>query len=432
MTTKSEDMLCKGYAAWADMEITLLKDEEPIHEGAIGRTLPEDANSDRIADRWQRGEVLRWNLQFGFQHGNPEWIDSGDPDTWEPVFGTNGDADAELAHSLGPNGSSPAMADDGDGLSALQEYRGYFLDGGPGLSAPLHQRLSVSRKEFLVECSVEANLADPSKHGEGTNANVIAGFDFNATMGDVSDFYRDAAKGGMIDLYWVVDHIDMPGVPIDYQGHFPNRNSREWSGAIRYPKDPANNVYFDVQGVGIPTFDHAYLKIDEIAHRAIYSYASGDNLLLQANKNPSLAKFGHIMLPGRIGRLWGGLNVDLQPDSTIPRYLECPLSSLYHGVGSVVAPAAVADEGATFWGHLRAGQAFTEDEYKKLLVVTIAHELGHILVGPWHPSGIGELTIMGGPFVRQDGSVAGRNDVYWHNIEIEKINLRAANGGQTP
>ena len=434
-------MFCKDYAAWTAMEIAPIKNEEPSMRRVIERTLSEDGNADRIADTWQRVEVNRWNMQYGFVEGESDWIDPDDPDTWTPIFGENGEADAEMAMSEGPTGDSPAMADDGDGLTAHQEYRGFFLDGGPGIDAPRHKRLSVARKEFLVECSIEDDWNNPANHGEDTNAAVIANFDLNETMKQVSHFYRNTAKGGFIDLYWVFDPIDMPGEIIHYQKHFPIRGSREWNADVRAENDEAikytrHGATLLAQGTGIPTFDRAYRLIDPEGHNEIYSYSRGNTMLLQATKNPMLADFGHILMPGRIGKLEGGESGST-PDASVPRYLECPMSSRYHSVGtdnigSVVAPASVADEGAIFWPS-RNGAPFTLDEFSRLLASTVAHELGHILVGPWHSEGTGELTLMlNAAFIDSEGEVIGLDQLRWHETEIEKVNLRAAHSKEVP
>ncbi len=73
------------------------------------------------------------------------------------------------------------------------------------------------------------------------------------------------------------------------------------------------------------------------------------------------------------------------------------------------------------------------DEFSRLLASTVAHELGHIFVGPWHSEGTGELTLMmNAAFIDSNGEVIGLDQLRWHETEIEKVNLRAAHSKEVP
>jgi hypothetical protein len=160
--------------------------------GPIKLTLPNDNNGDKLADVWQRGEVQRWNQQFHLNQGDAAWVNPDDPSTWSPVFGPNGAEDAELADSDGDDGDDgpmPAMADKGDGLSALDEYRGYFLDGGPGITTPKHHRLSVARKNALFQFIVMPEITDGNTAGNFANPAAQA-FDPAQRFQKVSTFFK--------------------------------------------------------------------------------------------------------------------------------------------------------------------------------------------------------------------------------------------------
>jgi hypothetical protein len=113
------------------------------------------------------------------------------------------------------------MRSPGDGLNTIKEYRGYILDGGPDVPAHKHKRLSIARKELLVECSEMDGIRDVGSGqwpNPGNQANSLAqGYDLTATMEKVSWFYRNEQVGGVMDLYWVRDRLVDEGPVVVYQ-----------------------------------------------------------------------------------------------------------------------------------------------------------------------------------------------------------------------
>ena len=166
-------------------------------------TIPLDRSRDRIADSWQIAEIARWNQQFNFAPNTPGWIDPADHTTWQPVFGTPPPSRNPL---IGSDYGADAEHADSDGLTAFEEYRGFFLDGGPGITTPRHRRLSVAKKELLVECSVmdgigsvSVSLVIPESdfEDEGNDANAFAqAFDVDERMASVADFFAKSGKSG--------------------------------------------------------------------------------------------------------------------------------------------------------------------------------------------------------------------------------------------
>jgi len=192
-------IFCKDYGAWCEVEITLKKNGVAIGN-PIKLTLPLDDNGDKIADCWQDQQNAEWNDQFN--HTTPRPITPASRALVQP------DLDNEEIDSDGNNGVGrdlPAMAVPGDGLKIREEYRGYILDGGPNLvHSGDHKRLSIARKELLVECSVEEDLTIENKNGEGTNQTVLSGFTVASAMADVSSFYRDEQKGAEEDFFLLI------------------------------------------------------------------------------------------------------------------------------------------------------------------------------------------------------------------------------------
>ena len=393
---------------------------------SIRLTVPLDDNLDKIADAWQDAQIDAWNTQFKPQ---PSREKNASVRTSMTLNAEGSYADAEEADSDGIPGPSPAMADAGDGLTVLEEYRGYILDGGPGLDAPDHRRLSAARKELMVECSVEEGLTSVAKNGQDTNQGVLAGFTVASALKDVSSFYRNAEKGGCIDLYWAEDKIVQPGAVIDYgppfPAPFPSRGAREWSGSVGY-SEAIKNVM--VSGDGIPVHDDVLLLINRARHLDVYESMEGYTGFLVENRNPHLEGFVKLVLPTRYGTVCGGLGQnDDAIDPSVPRHLRCPPGSTHRTAGALVPVAAVADEGISpLYAPAPVGRHFSNAEFARLIRWTIGHETGHLLVGPWHLIDPNKLTLMMDNCpVRPDGRVIGLEDVRWDPAEVQRVDFHA-------
>ncbi len=306
-------IFCKDYGAWCEVEITLKKNGAVI-ENPIRLTLPRDENSDKMADCWERGEVNRWNEQFHLNEGDEDWVDPDDMATWSPVFGTD---DAELADSDGDDGPMPAMADKGDGLSARDEYRGYILDGGPGITTPNHRRLSAARKEQLVECSEMEGIASTTLRlppdefftDQGNDPNTFAqGYSLNSTMSQVSAFFAMEGPatgsnpkyfpGAAIDTWWVKDKLNDDAGNVVYD----NGNARsiyKYSGPYTDQQRTNNN---ERNGWLSIASDRVLYDQNEGAHKLLYGGGEGVAVLANYNnRNARCRDFIKLSLDGRKG-----------------------------------------------------------------------------------------------------------------------------------
>ena len=396
----------------------------------IERTLSEDGNADRIADTWQRVEVNRWNMQYGFVEGESDWIDPDDPDTWTPIFGENGEADAEIAMSEGPTGDSPAMADDGDGLTALQEYRGFFLDGGPGIDAPRHKHLSVARKELLVECSEMEHIAsvlgvfhnDPLRPGlptdPGNQANHTAQmYDLTNIMERVSRFYRNTARGGVLDLYWVRDPLNDRDHLVVCPSMFVRR-AYQHIGTYSYIE------------AGATAYGHSWLTVyhdrklwEDDRERWMELYRPENELgigIASKNRNPRCEHFVKLVLAGRKGY--------------VNNAGEFRMSDIPHSGGGT---AIYADEKKTSVIAAQAAIVYVNslsecrpfdsaEQFLDTLAYAFAHEIGHLIIKPGDGLSENEHRLGDPPSLMGSGSLLSA--LILHEDEIKNIDLRGRAG----
>ena len=418
---------CKDYGAWCQVEITLKKNGTVIGTPTL-LTLPLDINGDKLADSWQDAENLKWNAQFN--PVAPRQATDADRALVNP------DLDSEEADPDGRNGDGgrdlPAMATTGDGLRIREEYRGFILDGGPGITTPgQHKRLSIARKEMLVECSVEAGIVNA-----GENTPALAAFAVPAAMADVSAFYREPVKGASIDLYWVEDDLIQPGPGIFYQGNaFHAKGAREWWGKCEYERIE-NGVNTSIYGPGVPIWDEAWRSFAPDAHDKFYKGVPETHpisKLQQDNRNPNLERFVKLLLPSRIGQLRGGtkiVNGVAVIDPQMPRWLGDESHSIGTFTGARIAVAAMADEGIgyqVYWDILH--RHFTPDEFNRLIRRVMAHELGHLIHNNHSGTEHGDTIMDDTNMVLSDGTVRELAKSQWHESEIIKITLPGKSSG---
>ncbi|MEI8133106.1 MAG: hypothetical protein WCG34_11785, partial [Leptolinea sp.] len=415
---------CKDYGAWCEVEITLKKNGESITPQPIILTLPNDTNGDKIADLWQDQQINAWNGQFGTSRPHTD----AERDKMKPNATTNKYPDDEDEDSDGPSGRLPAMADAGDGLSVLEEYRGFILDGGPNTTSGQHKRLSTARKELLVECIKEINLTDTSKNGEGTNQNALSSFTVSETMADVSLFYSNKKTGAEIDLYWVETDLLQPGDTVVYleDGEedelYEDRNIWEWNGDLIY--NSINTQLLTGGNAGIPVIDQVWKKIAPDYHNLAYGINRTE--IFHVNRGAELEAFVKLLLPTRYGYIKGGLLND-EIDLSVARYFSNEKWSWhqpmyeYYEQGAMVPVAALADEGIYYYGAFN--RHYTQNEFSLIVKWSIAHELGHMITRP-EENPTGEFSLMSGigP-VGLDCTVRGLPACQWHYDEIKIINL---------
>jgi hypothetical protein len=437
---------CKDYGAWAEIHITLKKGGTAIHPEAITVTLPHDANGDRIADKWQHREVLRWNAQYRQHPGDSDWINPDNTSTWAAIFGSNGEADAELADSDGPTGPMPPMADDGDGLTAMEEYRGFFLDGGPGVAHPQHRRLSVARKELLVECSVMEGISstvgslaipDSEFEDEGNDANVFAQvFDLDSSMAMVADFFAKEVTAGQhdgseyfmgaaMDMWWVKDKLNDGANDLVLENGAAVSNYK-YSGPYH---DLQSNS--DRNGWLSIYYNAELLNVDEELHDERYGeIRNGIGIMGNlSNRNQDCRQFIKVVFQGRKAqRNTFGNYIAMKNQAAREADEALEKSSKHQGAAIFVNSLSEESHAGQPWTNLEA--------FKSRLDFSIAHELAHLFVigrnrNPQpsggviaiHPFDPGEHIIIEGANNLMS-NYSSMNVIRFHEEEIQKTNLR--------
>ncbi len=403
-------MYCKDYCAACTVDINL--------GGAITTiTIPHDANGDGLADHWQFAEIDRWNAQYPGTAAVPR--DQAGLGQWDI------NSDAELEDSDG-NGPMPAMADEGDGLTVLQEYRGYILDNGVAMNGQSHKRMSLARKELLVEVREEANMTQGQ--GPETNQAVLATFDSTAAFEATRDFYLDQQQGAEIDLYWVELELEVPNEPfpaVPANGNQPpaaaRPNAHRWAGEVSMATFGAPNEY---AGAGLVYRDEQLAKSDEDEHDDLYGPGKDNPRLYALNRHPNLGDFVKVYFPSRLG--WVHRNVALQYPQGI-LFTSGHSTNVKTNRGVSVEVACVADERIFFYNQ---NAHFSEQQFSQLLDYVVAHEVGHIITpdmtgvqGHEHP-GTGRLMGHLNPVINGDPINLGT--LTWGQGEsIEGTNFRS-------
>ncbi len=419
-------VFCKDYGGAATIQITLKKNGSPVGTTAIV-TVPHDGNGDFLADRWQNLEITAWNTQFGTDRPTTEAErDAMGPDQ-DGAYPDNEEADPDGATNGDGGRDLPEMAAAGDGLTTLEEYRGYLFDGGPGIEAFTHRRLGTARKELLVEARVETDLAAPANNGTettetiiATNQPVLATFDEAATLEAVRDMYRHPTRGAAIDLYWAFVALNSDGPVITYDPDtFPDRPAFRWNGEVRYIQGVS------VIGGGLVYFDAVLRAQNSLLHDSVYGVGNipHSGLIHAINRHDSLRSFAKHLFVSRSGPLWitngtQWLRANYEPHSVLSNEEDVARQGTRIDVGSL------ADEG---FGLYSIERHFSANEFEVLGNVATGHEIGHLLVGSWHEvPGAGTLmgnqqfpVVENGALVRIDGL----DDVEWSDEAIGRINF---------
>ena len=256
----SAPIYCKDYGAWCEVAITLKKGGIPIQSEPIRLRIPRDANGDKIADCWQDKQIREWNQQFGTSRPLTDFERS----KMKPGAGyTYADyADDEEADSDGPSDRQPPMANIGDALSVLDEYRGYILDLGDGISYGDHKRLSISRKEVLLQIHEMPEITDSAQN----NANPAAQqFNLDTRFRKIANFYADSTQGSEIDLYAVKIPISNCNNTVTYNDS-SSRPAYVWTGAL----EPLANTSRPASGISYVYRDNKLLSESVSQHTALY------------------------------------------------------------------------------------------------------------------------------------------------------------------
>jgi hypothetical protein len=169
----------------------------------ISRRVPldEDTNpstgavvGDGLADKWERAMAARYRNQYG--------PGAALPGSDLQYFSMDSDKER---HRPGPRPAYTFQHTSGDAHTALEEYRGYILDGGGfnGLGANGHAgghiRLDPARKELLVEVD------------KGTVLTGLPNGDVPAAMNEAAKVFSSTGVAGAVNrgagiyMYYVID-----------------------------------------------------------------------------------------------------------------------------------------------------------------------------------------------------------------------------------
>ena len=415
-------IFCRDYGGWCKVEITLKQGGVTLGV-PITITLPVDRNEDKIADVWQSAQVEKWNEQFNLSVGDEHWADPENSSQWWRIFS---DVGAELADSDGDPGPMPAMDDKGDDLAAFDEYRGFFLDGGPETTSPDHHRLSVARKELLVECSemdyiawTTGTITVPGFVDYGNDANAYAEkYTLTATMSDVASFFaREGVpsgnsptyySGAELDMWWVRDSLDDEADNLVYEDGSVH-SIYKYSG--RYKDQQSHLSRFGWLSI----VSNEVFKIENsFLHDVRYGGSQGVAILANnGNRHELCRHFVKLALQGRKGFVdnFGEYHAPHQGAAIEQDEFHEPNRPTYQG-------------SAVFVNSLSEESELTSIEvFESRLAYAVAHELGHLFILGRHV-----VPFDGGEHILGTNNVMGGTEsisnISFHQDELKRTNLR--------
>ncbi len=363
-------LYCKDYGAHATVAVQLKMSGQTLPLLSKFRfEVPNDPSEDWLADHWQNDQIDAWNKQFQEQRRKTKQEKQSITLDGGPVLGDEQFADAEWADSDGPlpGGPSVAMANYGDGLTAIKEYRGYILDGGPDVPAHKHKRLSLARKELLVECSEMDGIRDVGTGqlpNPGNQANLLAqGYDFTTTMDKVSWFYRQKEVGGVMDLYWVRDTLIDTGHPIQYADGQSRPAAYRHEGVSTYEYDRSKTF----TGWLSITLD---LKLLRENRQQFDKMFGGVGVLSQnGNRNPKCYDFLRLCLRGRRGKFTD------KGDFVLDQGAE-----FAEAFGENTGVSDEQEGAHLFVNSISEEKAYTANDFFGKFSWAAAHEIGHLYI----------------------------------------------------
>ena len=378
---------CKDAAARCVVRVTPQLDGRPHPLFApFSVTVPRDVDGDGVADINEKAQVNGWNgLYANVTNAAKVWI----PGCWGSA--TN---DTELAElGLMRTDGDYSHGAGGDGLSILDEYRGYVLDGGTNGFAAGHHRLSFSRKELLVEVSELPSLAE--KGANSLNPAAATNFNSHAVMTAVADFYSNPTRGMGIDLYWATDVLTLIPVGISISNPetneiiFSSTDLYRYFGIIVYY---GNNYHAEIDNASMHvmndtrTIANSFLKRlkvefmfsdEEItAIKTLYNKNNCLTFVVNA-RNANLPNFVKLVFTDRHGKIrkqdWNSMPVGIADSNNA---ITCDFESFpVEYQASIIYVIGMAEERPVIEG----GIHYTKKEFLDSLNFATAHEIGHLI-----------------------------------------------------
>lgn len=367
---------------------------------------------DGIADAYERHQLAAWQDQLGLAQ-----FDTSDLSFFDSK------ADIEPADQDGPNADGgrdlPEQAAHGDGIQAFDEYRGYLLDGGREPFAGGHRRLKFARKELLVQVSEMPGIATEAN---GANAAAMT-YTLDDTMDAAASFYADLQKGAGIDMFYVRNEFNL-GPRVDYLDGSWRDHAYAFVGPL---------VRDGVAPPSDEVFGGAYIVLDRRLHlenpeRHRYFYGSAnESAVLFRHRDFYLEQFIHLVVPNRLGRMEHVENgtrcvVNCQSGNSQARYLGEGLFDWWYQ-GALSAANGISEEGPWIASPPRALSA---SEFQEILVYSVAHEIGHLVVreqngNGWTGGHYDQMGCLMGPHP----GLMGIEGVQWLDEEIRRMDLGA-------
>jgi hypothetical protein len=262
------DFWCKDFGAAGVVKGELIKDGAVVY--SYNLRVPTDRDTDGLPDRWEHEQIVAWNNQYGYSHPKYDLAFHEPGEDWEMK-------DPDRANTDGGT-DMPEHKTTGDSLKKLQEYRGFILDGGNGHTGG-HKRLSVARKELLVEVDVMTGLSWTLSHGGGSYPYSFGESDARSIMDSVSAAFGDLTNGLGFDAYYVVDEPAAAQDPLtnvaayrawqDAHRHVTNGNANMLGEFVhlgfvdQYDWNPTNGGYASSHGATVAVKTKAERALQE-------------------------------------------------------------------------------------------------------------------------------------------------------------------------
>ncbi len=277
----------------------------------------------------------------------------------------------------------------GDGLSVLDEYRGYVFDGGPNGLTNCHKRLSFSRKELLVEVSEQENMSNDVGSGGIVNPEAFNAYSLTNIMGQVANFYCHSTQGMGIDLYWCRDALHMPEIEYAYTNGVVRTNAYRYVGEMIHRG--VTNICL-IAG-GYIYIDRILQKQSRDKHDLIYGVRSEYEPYFRLNRNPLLKLFVKVILTSRKPQIIKGIEnipyfVDLQHIGLANAYFYARHTDILNQ-GAIIQLVDLSEE-----NYFEAnGENYTAASFLDVVSFSLAHEVSH-LIGLRHENA-GTISLLG-------------------------------------
>jgi len=381
--------------------------------------IPADENGNGIADVWERDKVTQHN-----------GIYPSAPLAWPPASYADPQGDGEPA-ALGVRRTDGTYfhADTGDGLSILDEYRGYLLDGGAGFTGARHVRLSPALKELLVQVNELPGMAQQPSF----NPAALSAYGFNAVMQQVAQFYCHPTRGLGIDLYWVRKDFTAFGEQFTPDNNLPpvSPHRYRFNGNLFEPRDHDPSARL-TNGVSMVMQDYRlitppYNSTNNVAQYQAYDarWANGFRDFITESRDPLLPDFVKLILVDRRGNVCFVPNSGVESEAKVMNdgnAVSYTSSPYFERQGSCVCVSAMADE------KYKASNGelvdYTATQFLNQLIWSIAHEIGHLLTAGHIAAPSGHLPDANVLMTDENPVPAGITATTSNANELEKVDLK--------